>query len=142
MTEHTTLILRNDISELQRVTASISSLCAREGIPADMEYDLTLALEEMITNVVEHAGFGDREHVLTVRLSLNEDEFVAQIEDEGREFDPTQHPTPELDAPLAERKIGGLGIHLVRQIMESMEYERVDGRNVVTLRKKRIRSPR
>ena len=141
MAEQTTLVLTNDISELDRVTTFISSLCAREAIDADMEYGLLLALDEIITNIIVHSDLKDRERPITVRLSLNEDEFVAQIEDEGREFDPTQHPTPDLDAPLGKRKIGGLGIHLVRQIMDSMEYERVEGKNLVTLRKKRIRSP-
>ena len=128
MTEQPNLIFRNGISELGRVTAFISSLCAREAIPVDMEYDLTLALDEMVTNVAENAHPGDREHQLAVRLSLNEDEFVAQIEDEGREFDPTPHPTPEFNAPQVERKVGGLGIPLAWQIMDTTKHERVEGK--------------
>jgi anti-sigma regulatory factor (Ser/Thr protein kinase) len=67
---------------------------------------------------------------------VSSEEFVARIEDDGVEFNPTEHPIPDLDAPLEERKVGGLGIHLVRQIMTSVEYQRVAGKNVVTLRKK------
>ena len=136
MTEETTLILKNDVSELEKVMHLVSELCARNSIPSDIEYDLNLALDEMTTNVAKHAFQDGGEHQFTLAISLNDNEFVARIEDDGREFNPTAHPMPDLDAPLEERKEGGLGIYLVRQIMTSVEYERRGDKNVVTLRKK------
>ena len=136
MTEQTTLILKNDVSELERVISFVSDLCIRNSIPPETECDLNLALDEMITNVVKHAYPGGGEHHFTLQITVSNEEFVARIEDDGVEFNPTEHPTPDLDAPLEERKEGGLGIHLVRQIMTSVEYQRVAGKNVVTLRKK------
>lgn len=136
MAEQTTLILKNDVSELEPVMRHVAQLCARLSIPPDIEYDLNLAMDEMVTNVAKHAYPQGGEHQITVNISLSEDEFVALIEDDGIEFDPVQHPNPDLDASLAERKNGGLGIFLVRQIMSSMEYHRVQGKNRVTLRKK------
>lgn len=136
MTEQATLILKNDISELERVMSFVSELCARNSIPSETEYDLNLALDEIVTNVARYAHRDGGEHPFTLQIALSKEEFVAIIEDDGMEFDPTRHPTPDLDAPLEERKQGGLGIHLVRQIMSSVKYQRLAGKNVVTLRKK------
>jgi anti-sigma regulatory factor (Ser/Thr protein kinase) len=86
--------------------------------------------------VIQHAYPGSGEHHFTLQITVSNEEFVARIEDDGVEFNPTEHPIPDLDAPLEERKVGGLGIYLVRQIMTSVEYQRVAGKNVVTLRKK------
>jgi anti-sigma regulatory factor (Ser/Thr protein kinase) len=136
MTESTTLVLKNDVSELESVISSVAAVSVRNSIPPEIEHDLKLALDEMITNVARHAYPGGGEHHFTLQITVNNEEFVARIEDDGVEFNPTEHPIPDLDAPLGERKVGGLGIHLVRQIMTSVEYQRVAGKNVVTLRKK------
>jgi serine/threonine-protein kinase RsbW len=136
MTEPTTLIIENDRSELNTVTNLVASLCAENAITHDVEYDLNLALDEIITNVIRHAFADGHPHQFTVRISVDRSEFVAQVEDDGREFNPVARPTPDLNAPLAERKVGGLGIHLVRNIMDSFVYERAGGKNLVTLRKK------
>ena len=138
MTEQTTLILKNDVSELERVMGHIAELCARHSLPPEVEYDLNLAMDEMVSNVAKHAYPRGGEHQFTVNISLSEEEFVAHIEDDGIEFNPVEHPAPDLDASLEDRKIGGLGIFLVRQIMNSLEYHRVDGKNLLTLRKKLV----
>src|SRR5579872_2110531 len=135
MPEQTTLIVKNDVAELERVMGFISELCARNSIPPDLEYDLNLAMDEMVTNVAKHAYPQGGVHQFVVNISLSKQEFVACIEDDGIEFNPIEHPAPDLDASLEERKEGGLGIYLVRQIMTSVEYHRVDGKNRVTLRK-------
>jgi serine/threonine-protein kinase RsbW len=136
MTEQTTLILKNDVSELERVMSFISELCARNSIPPEIEYDLNLAMDEMVTNIAKHAFPEGEENHFTVSINLSHQEFVAHIEDDGIEFNPLDHPAPDLDASLEERREGGLGIFLVRQIMTSMEYRRVAGKNLATLRKK------
>jgi anti-sigma regulatory factor (Ser/Thr protein kinase) len=136
MTEQKSLILRNDIAELERVMSFVSDLCARHSIPPEIEYDLNLALDEMVTNVAKHAFPEGGEHEFTLLVTLSDDEFVARLEDDGVAFNPLDHPLPDLDAPLEERKEGGLGIYLVRQIMTSVEYERIGQINLLTLRKK------
>lgn len=114
----------------------VSALCAQHSISPDIEYDLNLAMDEMITNITKHAYPQGGRHQFTVQISLSPEEFMARIEDDGREFNPIKHPDPNLDAPLEIRKEGGLGIYLVRQIMTSIEYQRLPGKNLVTLRKK------
>jgi anti-sigma regulatory factor (Ser/Thr protein kinase) len=136
MTEQTNMILKNDVAELEKVMAFVTDLCARNSIPPETEYDLNLALDEMVTNVAKHAYPEGGEHNFTLQITASPEEFVARIEDDGVEFNPTAHPTPNLDASLEERKEGGLGIFLVRQIMTTVDYQRVGGKNIVTLRKK------
>jgi serine/threonine-protein kinase RsbW len=136
MAEQTTLVLKNDVSELERVMSFVSELSSRNSIPPDIEYDLNLAMDEMITNVAKHAFPENEEHHFTVQITLDDQEFIARIEDDGVEFNPIDHPDPDLDAPLETRKEGGLGIYLVRQIMTSIEYQRIPGKNVLILRKK------
>jgi len=136
MTEQTTLTLKNDVSELERVLDFISDLCLRNSIPVETEYDLNLAMDEIITNVAKHAYPGGGEHQFRLQISVNDEEFSARVEDDGVEFNPLEHPAPNLDAPLEERREGGLGIFLIRQIMTSVEYRRVAGKNIITLRKK------
>jgi anti-sigma regulatory factor (Ser/Thr protein kinase) len=135
MTEQTTLDLKNDVSELERVMNLLGELCVRNSLPPDIEYDLNLALDEMVSNVARHAYPNGGEHHFSLQVTLNDKEFIARLEDDGIEFDPTKYPVPDLDCPLEERKEGGLGIYLVRQIMTSIEYQRVAGKNIVTLRK-------
>src|SRR5208282_5748263 len=98
------LTLKNDISEVERVMSIVAGLCARNSIPPETEYDLNLAMDEMIANVAKHAYPEGGEHLFTVQITLSPEEFIATIEDDGMEFDPTRHPTPNLDAPLEERK--------------------------------------
>lgn len=136
MTEKTTLTLKNDVTELERVMAFLSDLCARHSIPPDTEYDLKLSLDEVVTNVAKHAYPQGEEHTFTLQITLSIDEFEARVEDSGVAFNPIEHPLPDLDAPLEERKEGGLGIFLVRQIMTNVEYQRVAGKNLLILRKK------
>jgi anti-sigma regulatory factor (Ser/Thr protein kinase) len=138
MNEQTTLILKNNVSELERVLSFVSDLCVRNSIPPETEYDLNLAMDEIITNVAKHAYPGGGEHQFTLQIAMSNEEFVARVEDDGMEFNPLEHPTPDLDAPLEERKEGGLGIFLIRQLMTSVEYQRVAGKNIITLRKKLI----
>ena len=68
-------------------------------------------------------------------LALEGDELTIRVEDDGRAFDPLQAPPPDLDLPLEERPVGGLGIHIVRSVMDAVEYQRRGGRNVLTMRK-------
>jgi serine/threonine-protein kinase RsbW len=136
MSERTTLILKNDVAQLERVMNFVSGLCAQHAIPPETEYDLNLALDEIVANVAKHAYPKGSEHDFALHVTMSDKEFVACIEDDGVEFNPVGHPAPDLDAPLSERKEGGLGIFLVRQIMTSVEYQRVGGKNILTLRKK------
>jgi anti-sigma regulatory factor (Ser/Thr protein kinase) len=132
------LILRiaNDVAELSRVAESVDLYCDANGVPADAAFNINVVLEELLMNTISY-GFTDAQpHEIAVTIAKDRDTIAVEISDDGQAFDPLQAATPDLDAPLAERRIGGLGIHFVKTMMDTVEYRRADGRNHVTLRKR------
>ena len=134
MPPHLSLTLRNDPSEISRLVDRIGAFGAQAGLPPDVTFRLTLALDEIVSNVIRH-GFDDSaSHAIVVELAVANGIVTATVQDDGAPFDPREAPAPELDAPLEERQAGGLGVHLVRSTMDEIEYRREGDRNVLTLR--------
>jgi anti-sigma regulatory factor (Ser/Thr protein kinase) len=128
------LELRSDLAELKRLTGWIKA-CARQELSADTLFAIQLCLEEAVANIIMYSvGAKDDCLEITIEWARNGGMLVARIEDTGREFDPTQVPSPLLVSSLEEAKVGGLGIHLIRSFASGMHYERCDGRNRLTLR--------
>ena len=132
-----TVRLPADLREIERLNRLIRQFGDLHEVPSRVLYAVNLALDEVVTNVVRHAFESDpKEQEITAHLIAKSGEVITEVADEGRAFDPLSVPTPNLDAPLAERTLGGLGIHLVRSLMDSVEYRRENGKNVLTLRKR------
>src|SRR4051794_8070581 len=112
-----TLVVATDISELGRLHDSVSRFCQQHKLPAEIEDDLTLVLEEILINVIRYGHPEGGKHDILVRLSLDEDDVVAAVEDDGVAFNPLEAPEPDTDSPLEKRPIGGLGILLIRSLM-------------------------
>ena len=131
--------LRGVLADLETVHGAISDLAQRHALPEDLTTPLRLALDELITNVVEH-GF-DRhalgERYLALRLDAIGDTLQATIEDNGIPFDPTIATGADPGGELDDRPIGGLGLHLVRRSIDSMHYRRNGDRNLLTITKRR-----
>jgi anti-sigma regulatory factor (Ser/Thr protein kinase) len=129
------ITLRNDLAELPRLAGAVEEFSGAAGVPAKDVFELNLVLEELFTNIVEYA-FDDHEpHTIRVRLELDGAAVRAEVRDEGRAFDPLAVPAPDLASDLAHRRVGGLGIHLVRSLTEDLAYDRRNGANHVTFRK-------
>lgn len=136
MVEQTRLVLRNDTAELPTANAALTSFCEQHRVSEDAVFDLTIALEEILTNIIRH-GYEDKgPHEIDVVIRKQGDLLTLQIADDGRPFDPSKAAPPNLDLPADQRAVGGLGIHLVRSLTDALEYRREDGRNVVTVKKK------
>ena len=136
MTGQTSLTLVNQLSEVSKIAGFVEAFAAAEGLGPEAVFNLNLALDEVVTNVIRYAHDDDgREHPIVVRLALEGGVLTAQVEDDGRAFNPLEKPAPDLSADIDERPIGGLGIFLVRSVMSSVEYRREDGRNVLIMRK-------
>jgi sigma-B regulation protein RsbU (phosphoserine phosphatase) len=113
----------------QRLRTILTARCVAVGFIDDVE----LITEELLTNIVRAAGGGDALR-LTLELELTRVEILLTIHDNGAAFDPLSRASPKLDAEIADRDVGGLGIHLVRELADECRYARIDGRNVVTIR--------
>jgi anti-sigma regulatory factor (Ser/Thr protein kinase) len=132
-----TIVVRNDLAELHRVGRVVSEFWIDRGLPSELEGDVNLALEEILANVIRH-GYGDsREHEIVVRLEADGGEVRVAVEDDGVPFNPLEDaPAVDITAPLAERPIGGLGLFLVRHLMDRLDYERRGERNLFSMAKK------
>lgn len=125
-----------DLREIERLNRLVRQFGDLHEIPSRALYAVNLALDEIVTNVVLH-GFDDcAGQEVVVRLETAGQELRGEVEDGGREFDPMSAPRPDLTATLSERTLGGLGIHLVRNLMDGLEYRRENAKNVLTMRKR------
>jgi anti-sigma regulatory factor (Ser/Thr protein kinase) len=128
-------VIVNDRAEIQRLAELAERFGADHGLSDDEVMAINLALDEVVTNIIEY-GFGDTaRHEIHVTLALDGGALTIEVADDARAFDPLAAPPPDLTLPLEDRPVGGLGIHIVRSVMDAVEYQRRDGRNVLTMRK-------
>jgi len=130
--------ISNDLSELERLSLLVEEFGGENNFKTEEEYAIYLCLEEMVTNVISYAWPDGGEHTIDIRLAVGEESIRVEIDDDGVEFNPVEFGAPDTAAPAEERPIGGLGIHLVKQTMDDMFYQRVDNRNALIMKKKRI----
>jgi phosphoserine phosphatase RsbU/P len=128
--------LVNELSELDRFNQTLTKFGRQRGLSDKVLHDLNLALEEILTNIISYGYTDSGEHEIRVRLSAQPGEVKAEVEDDGQPFNPLDVPEPDTAKLLDERTIGGLGIHLVRKIMDGFEYKRQGERNLLTIKKK------
>lgn len=126
-----------DAAALAPLQSFLSDFWSREQIPDSVRFPFELALEEIFINVVMH-GSDDRHDAVWMEVTLrHEGPWLDMVlRDNGNAFDPLAAPPPDLDAPMEDRPIGGLGIHLIRTLMDEVMYASVNGCNVLTLRKR------
>ena len=129
------IVLTNNTQEVPRLAAFVDEVCQAVGFDDITTMQMNLALEEAVVNVMEYAYPSGTQGNVTVEAVSNDVRLKFTITDNGSPFDPTAKADIDTTLSVEERPIGGLGIHLVRQIMDSINYERVDGRNILTLRK-------
>ena len=126
--------LPNDVEALSRLSPTVRSFLDKGSVPSDTIYTVELIVEELLTNIIRHAYLDSAAHEISVRLALEPGRVVIRIEDDGREFDPREAPPADLGGDLDSRQAGGMGIHLVREFAESLDYRRSEGRNLVEVR--------
>jgi len=130
----TDLCLSGDIHELERLAGEVERFCGEHSLPADLEFQLNLVLEELFVNAVRHGACEGLANAARVQMRVDHHRAVhVTFSDRGAPFDLTQAPEADIGAPLSERRAGGLGIHLVRQIMRDVSYSREGEWNVLTM---------
>ncbi len=133
-----TLRIPNRVEELSGVSEAVETLGQEEDWTPDVSYAVVLALEEVATNVVRHGGGEPGTSEIEIEIVSTGTEVRVEVRDRGKPFDPFQDaPEPDTEAALEDRKIGGLGVHFVRVLMDEASYRREDGRNHVTMVKRR-----
>jgi serine/threonine-protein kinase RsbW len=132
MTDERRLVVPSDAAQLPVLTAFLKDFWSAESLPADGSLPFELALEEIFMNVVMHGTRGGATHA-EVSLHLVEGKLAMTIADDGPPFDPLSLPPPDVTAGLYERPIGGHGVNLVREMMDTVGYRREGTRNILSL---------
>jgi len=127
--------LKSNLSELDALCQKLEKFGQSKGLSKKCIFEANLALDELFTNIISY-GFDDKnDHTISITISLQNDELVFSIEDDGVPFNPTKVETPDLECTIEECRIGGLGIHLAKNLMDEVCYQRCNDKNILTLRK-------
>jgi anti-sigma regulatory factor (Ser/Thr protein kinase) len=128
--------LKSSLAELDKLSRHLETLGRKFGLPKKFIFEINLALDELFTNIVCYGFYGNQDHTVRLTITLENKEIWVCIEDDGIAFNPVKFEIPDMPHSIEECKIGGLGIHLVRKLVEDIEYQRCGDTNVLILKKK------
>lgn len=129
------IVIKNEIAELERLAVFVEEVSEQLNLDAETTMNLNLALEEVVSNVILYAYPQKMSEFINVMASSDDKVLVFTITDKGEEFDPTKVEEADITLSAEDREIGGLGIFIVKNIMNEVTYQRLDGRNILTLKK-------
>ena len=122
--------------QLQAIQSFVMEQLREYDCPPRVQFQLEMAVEEIFVNITSYA-YNQMEGEAVVRCCVQEDpiRLIIQFEDDGKPFNPLAKEAPDISLPAEERRIGGLGIHIVKKTMDAVNYEYQDGKNILTLKK-------
>jgi serine/threonine-protein kinase RsbW len=128
--------IKNQVGELEHVNQFIEEIGEELGLDMELQMNLNLVMEEMVSNVIFYAYPEGADADIELMAESNGKELTFVLSDQGREFDPTAKEDNDLDINPAERELGGMGIYIVKNIMNKVTYQRLEGKNLLTMKKK------
>ena len=129
------LVIDNDIQQLALLRAAIERIGREHVLAQKPLVQLQVALDEVVSNVIKYAWPEGGSHEIRIRITVDAGKVKIDIADDGRSFDPRNTAPPAVSPPGQRRRPGGVGLHMVKQLMDGFEYARVDGSNHSTLTK-------
>jgi serine/threonine-protein kinase RsbW len=129
------LIIKNQVGELERVNQFIEEIGEELGLDMELLMNLNLVMEEMVSNVIFYAYPEGKTADIELVAESNGKELTFMLSDQGKEFDPTAKEDKDMTLNPAERELGGMGIFIVKNIMNKVTYQRLDGKNLLTMTK-------
>ena len=130
------MTLKNQLTEIVRFKESFNTFSEENGFPTPIRRELNIVFDDLLNNIVSYAYQDDEEHEIEVRVEAAGGRIVVSISDDGIPFNPFDADTPDTSLSLEERTLGGLGIHLVLNVMDKVAYQRRTDKNVLTMVKK------
>ena len=127
--------IKNQISELEHVAKFIEEIGEELGLSMELQMNLNLVMEEMVSNVIFYAYPQGVEEEIELLAKSDGKELTFVLSDKGREFDPTMKDDADPNVNPAERDLGGMGIFIVKNIMNEVTYQRLEGKNLLTMKK-------
>jgi len=131
-----TLTIKNQMSEIDFVNELFNEFCEQNGVPSAVYRKFNIAFDEIINNIVSYGYNDKKEHKIKIIINITEDHLVVSIEDDAIAFNPLNLASPDTDASIEDREIGGLGVHMVKKLMDNVSYKRYIKKNLTTLYKK------
>ena len=139
MSARLSLRMKLRAEELTRVAAAVSEFAGAQEWPPEMEFQINLVLEELGLNIINHGHDDPEGREVEFEIVSEAESVTIEIADDGRPFDPmTEAPAPDTESDLEDRPVGGLGVHLVRTMMDEARYRREGEKNRLTLVKRRV----
>ena len=129
------LRLKNQMSELERVNQFVEEIGEELGLDMELQMNLNLVMEEMVVNVISYAYPEGKVADIELLAESDGKELKFVLSDQGKAFDPTLKDDPDTDVNPAERDLGGMGIYIVKNIMNEVTYQRLEGKNLLTMKK-------
>jgi anti-sigma regulatory factor (Ser/Thr protein kinase) len=126
--------IKNNIEEIGKICEEARAFCTENNIPDAKYHDLLLILDEVITNIISYAYEDEKEHFFLMDMQKSGNFIHIKFTDDGVAFDPLSMEDPDTVSSLDERKIGGLGIYLVKQLAESVKYARENEQNQLEIK--------
>jgi serine/threonine-protein kinase RsbW len=127
--------LKSDLSELDTMCQHLETFGQKIGLSKKFIFEVNLVLDELFTNIISYGFDDDCEHVIKVTMTPENKGLCLSIEDDGKPFNPVAFKTPDVSGSIEECKIGGLGIHIIRKLMDDICYKRSKNKNVLKLKK-------
>ncbi len=129
------ILINNNLSEIERLSKAVAEFGKKNNLAGEVIYDVRLTLEEVVSNIIMY-GFEDNyEHQISIEMNLQGETLTMKIKDDGKPFNPLEVKSTNLEKPFDEREIGGMGIYIVRKLMDNILYKREEGNNVLQLTK-------
>ena len=128
-------VIENQIRELSSLAEKIDDLADEWKLPPAMAMNMNLVIEEAVSNIIFYAFANNGRHEIGISISLTNNLLTIKITDDGAPFNPLAQERPDITLPAEERPVGGLGIFLISQIMDKMDYARIKNENILTLTK-------
>ena len=127
---------------LSKISGFVVGAAGVAGLDADAVYAVEMAVDEACTNIIEHAYGGEGQGDIECTCQINHGELTVTLRDYGCPFEPSEVPEPDIDAALEERREGGLGLYLIRKLMDDVNFEFTpDSCNILTMVKRRESPP-
>lgn len=127
--------LKRNLSELEALCEHLINFGQITGLPKECIMDMNICLDEAFTNIVSYGFTDDMEHLIKFTIDRDHDVLILRVEDDGIPFNPVAQKDPEIATDLLNIKVGGLGIHIIKKLMDDICYRRKQGKNKLILKK-------
>ena len=136
MNHKLTFRIKNDLTELGKISQIVEEFNETHRLPLKAVNAVSLALDEILTNIISYGYEEQGDHFIDIRISLQNEQIILEIEDDARQFNPLTVPEADTESAINERPIGGLGVHLVRNMMDEIHYIYKNNKNCLLMKKK------